>query len=107
MADLDELLKKVEPDSEKGNTQDEKATPDTQRKLSFGERLVGLTFNPSGDEKVNRAKQLCAELADLVQEHVVDSNRETTQLEQLLHAHVMGEILNAQMNAVKILTLKY
>lgn len=32
--------------------------------LTFGQRLVGLTFNPSGDDKVGRAKQLCAELAD-------------------------------------------
>ena len=103
---LDDLLKKVEPD-DKPNTQDTKAEPDVKKKLSFGEKLVGITFKPAGDAKVNRAKELCAELADLVQGHVVDSNRETTQLEQLLHSHVMGEILNAQMNVVKILTLKY
>ena len=29
-----------------------------QRELTFGERAVGLTFNPSGDEKVNKAKKL-------------------------------------------------
>lgn len=36
------------------------------RELSFGERLVGLTFNPSNDPKVQRAKEICAELADLL-----------------------------------------
>jgi hypothetical protein len=37
-----------------------------EREMTFGEKLVGLTFNPSGDAKVQRAKELCAELADLV-----------------------------------------
>jgi hypothetical protein len=77
------------------------------RPMTFGERLVGLNFNPSNDDNVSKAKRLCAELADLVQDHVVHSNRETTQMEQQLHSHVIGEILNAQMNVVKILTLKY
>jgi hypothetical protein len=33
--------------------------------LTF-EKLVGLSFNPSGDEKVNKVKQLCAELMDVL-----------------------------------------
>jgi hypothetical protein len=33
--------------------------------LTFG-KLVGLSFNPSGDEKVNKVKQLCAELMDVL-----------------------------------------
>ena len=43
-------------------------TETPMRELTFGEKLVGLTFNPSGDEKVLKAKQLCAELADLMHE---------------------------------------
>lgn len=73
--------------------------------LSFGQQLVGLTFNPSGDSKVQRAKELCAELADLLQNHV--SSRETSPFEQQLYNHTIGEILNAQMNVVKVLTFKY
>ena len=44
------------------------------KEMTFGERLVGLTFNPSGDPKVNRAKQLCAELVDLIhpEGHILD-----------------------------------
>ena len=37
-----------------------------ERELTFGEKAVGLTFNPSGDEKVNKAKQLMAESWDLL-----------------------------------------
>ncbi len=77
----------------------------TTLELTFGEMLVGLTFNPSGDEKVNRAKRLCAELADLLKD---DSEcREKSPLYNTLFEHTIGEILNAQMNVVKVLTLKY
>jgi hypothetical protein len=81
-------------------------TTATQRELSFGERLVGLTFNPSGDEKVNTAKRLCADLADLIHEDNKQHGDQSA-LRDPLYAHTIGEILNAQMNAVKLLTLKY
>lgn len=74
------------------------------RELTFGEKLVGLTFNPSGDEKVTRAKQLCAELADLLH---YDFSRGQSGLAATLYEHTLGEILNAQMNVVKVLTFKY
>lgn len=74
------------------------------RELTFGEQLVGVTFNPSGDPKVNKAKELCAALADLLQETNV--GRESY-LYTTLFNHTIGEILNAQMNVVKVLTLKY
>ncbi len=76
------------------------------RGLTFGEKLVGLTFNPSGDEKVTRAKQLCAELADLIYQDY-DSKEEVTDFYDYLYEHTVGEILNAQMNVVKVLTFKY
>lgn len=74
--------------------------------LSFGQKLVGLKFNPSGDDKVGKAKQLCADLADMVRDW--EQERQTsTELEDILYHHTIGEILNAQMNVVKLLTLKY
>jgi hypothetical protein len=76
--------------------------------LSFGEKLVGLNFNPSNDDKVSKAKMLCAELADLANDEFL--NREESQvtyLSESLFVHTIGEILNAQMNVVKLLTLKY
>lgn len=75
------------------------------RALTFGQQLVGLTFNPSGDDKVAKAKQLCAELADLLYEDYIST--ESTVLKDKLMDHAVGEILNAQMNVVKVLTLKY
>jgi len=33
---------------------------------SFGERAVGLTFNPSGDNDVNEVKRLFAEVIDFL-----------------------------------------
>lgn len=79
--------------------------PQDTREYSFGERLVGLTFNPSNDPKVQKAKVLCAELADLLNDDYIQN--ETTKLKNELYRHAVGEILNAQMNVVKVLTLKY
>lgn len=78
----------------------------TQRPMTFGEKLVGLTFNPSNDSKVDNAKRLCAALADLVNDHH-NNGSEHTELQPQLYNHTIGEILNAQMNVVKVLTLKY
>lgn len=81
-----------------------------EKVLSFGQTLVGLTFNPSGDPKVQRAKELCAELADLIQADYLDvtlSGGIKSNLYHQLKDHTIGEILNAQMNVVKVLTFKY
>ena len=72
---------------------------------TFGEQLVGITFNPAGDPNVLKAKQLCAELADLLNDH--NNQSESSQFSQRLFSHAVCEILNAQMNVVKVLTLKY
>lgn len=77
----------------------------TIRELTFGEKLVGLTFNPSGDPNVQRAKELCAELADLLNQNA-DSYVERP-LCRLLFDKAIGDILDAQMNVVKVLTFKY
>jgi hypothetical protein len=82
----------------------------TEATMSFGQQLVGLTFNPSGDAKVQKAKELCAELADLIQSDLLDkrfSDNPPSDLYRLLHEHAVVQILNAQMNVVKVLTLKY
>ena len=76
-----------------------------QRGMTFGEKLVGLTFNPSGDQTVYRVKEICAELADLLNYHA-DPNSERP-LCRLLFDKAIGDILDAQMNVVKVLTFKY
>jgi hypothetical protein len=77
-----------------------------EKPLTFGEKLVGLTFNPSGDKNVQRAKELCAELADLIYNDY-DAKDEVSDFYDYLYEHTVGEILNAQMNVVKLLTFKY
>jgi hypothetical protein len=75
------------------------------RELTFGEKLVGLTFNPSGDEKVTKAKQLCAELADLLTE--VNNSQESSYLSNTFYGGAIRRILDAQMYSVKFLTNRY
>jgi len=74
--------------------------------LTFGEQLVGLTFNPSGNPEVQRAKELCAELADIVDRVARRNNLKAFPLTDALYSHTIGEILNAQMNVVKLITIK-
>lgn len=76
------------------------------RSMTFGEKLVGITFNPANNDKVARVKQLCAELADLLNDHN-ESRTEKSQDSQRLFSHAVGEILNAQMNVVKVITYSY
>lgn len=83
----------------------EPSMPQPSPTLTFGQKLVGLAFNPSNDNKVDKAKRLFAEIADLLNDD--RQGRETTQLDSILFPHTIGEILNAQMNVVKVLTLKY
>ncbi len=70
---------------------------------SFGEQLVGLDFNPSGDPDVTRVKELAAEMAEILKKSY-ENNR--SPIKSILFDHAVGEILNAQMVVVKVLTLK-
>jgi hypothetical protein len=73
---------------------------------TFGEKLVGLSFTPSENEKVDRANKLFAEAADLLKDHIIEV-REKKGLSLMgadIFSHAIGEILNAQMCTVKVLT---
>lgn len=72
--------------------------------LSFGEILVGVEFNPSGDDKVARVKELMAEVANIMKDEYNDG--EKSPVKSLLFDHAVGEILNAQMSVVKVITMK-
>lgn len=70
------------------------------RDLTYGERAVGLTFNPSGASDVNEVKAKFAELID----HM-DSNRKHCGGEKArLYSVAITEMQTAQMWAVKALT---
>jgi len=72
--------------------------------LSFGELLVGIEFNPSNDDKVAKVKQLMAEVANIMKDAYNEDQK--SPIKSLLFDHAVGEILNAQMNAVKVITFK-
>jgi hypothetical protein len=73
------------------------------RELSFGERAVGLTFNPSGDAQVIKAKQICADFIDLcVQAKTFSEDAEVKRMFSV----AITEAQTAQMWAVKAITWK-
>jgi hypothetical protein len=72
--------------------------------LSFGEILVGIEFNPSNDDRVAQVKQKMAEVANILKDAYNDG--EKSPVKSLLFDHAVGEIVNAQMSVVKVITLK-
>jgi hypothetical protein len=80
--------------------------------LTFGQKAVGLTFNPSGDEVVTRAKQLSAELIDIVEQKM--EFNESTKAEgsrlswttNVFRTAAFNAIIAAQMAVVKFLTYR-
>jgi len=91
--------------SEIGNKEPISASSSISRQLTFGEKLVGLIFNPSGDQKVQRIKELTAEMADLLEE--VNKTQENSYLGNTFYGGAIRRILDAQMYSVKFLTNKY
>lgn len=77
---------------------------DVVRPCTFGERVVGFTFKPSGLDSVGKAKKLMADAIDLLEkehnEHVVDSSW----IRNVLRTAAFNAIIAAQMALVKYLT---
>lgn len=68
---------------------------------TYGEKAVGLTFNPSGDEKVQKVKELYAQVIDLCN----DLRTEAGQSEKWrLLSTAITQAQGAQMWAVKGIT---
>lgn len=71
------------------------------RALTFGEKAVGLTFNPSGDTVVNRIKTLYAEIIDLAN----DARAQSASEGQRRHWSIaIADAEMGQMRAVKAAT---
>ena len=69
------------------------------RALTFGEKAVGLTFNPSGDERVQRLKAMYAAIIDEL--NTIQSDRSE---QARLASIAITEAQGAQMWAVKAAT---
>lgn len=75
----------------------------TTREPTFGEKAVGLTFNPDGNEKVDEVKKLYAAMIDLCNE----IRNEAGQGEKgRLMSVAITKAQEAQMWAVKGITWK-
>jgi hypothetical protein len=73
-----------------------------------GEKLVGITFNPSANPEVDTVKRASAFLIDTLEKHR-ESAREHGTLtadREFLIDHAIGEVINAQMNVVKAITFQ-
>lgn len=72
---------------------------------SFGEQLIGITYNPESEDTVVKIKSMFAEIAEIMKKDYTENNRHP--LKSLLFDHAVGEIVNAQMAVVKLITLKH
>lgn len=80
----------------------------TQKVLTFGEQAVGLTFNPSGDDKVGQAKQLMAESIDLLEqahnEATDNGNKMASWVRNVFRTAAFNAIIAAKMALVNYIT---
>lgn len=67
---------------------------------TFGEKAMGVQFNPSGDEKVTRLKALYAEIADILNDDRGENRDERARIASV----AITEAQTAQMWAVKAVT---
>ncbi len=74
-----------------------------QRALTFGEKAVGFTFNPSGDPQVHEIKRECAAIIDRL--NTLRENAENGEVKRMLSVAIT-EVQTAQMWGVKAVTWK-
>lgn len=70
--------------------------------LTFGQKAMGVMFNPSGDPKVRELKALYARIADILNDDRNDNRDERARLASVAITEAQG----AQMWAVKAVTYK-
>lgn len=78
--------------------------PTDQPKITFGQKAVGINFNPSQDSAIDRAKQFYANIIDQMNDF--RNKLETSPEQKRLASVAITEAQGAQMWAVKALTWK-
>lgn len=76
----------------------------TNRELTFGEKAVGITFNPSSNPMVDAIKGKSAELIDVL--HTLREATPNSEIKRQLSIAIT-EVQTAQMWAVKAVTWQY
>lgn len=74
-----------------------------EKELTYGEKAVGLTFNPSGDSFVTSIKVAYAGIIDTL--HNIRTGTEDVEVKRLMSIAIT-EAQSAQMWAVKAITWK-
>jgi len=74
-----------------------------ERELTFGEKAVGLTFNPANNKDVQELKELYAKVIDKLESF--KSQRQTGDyMTNSLDGMALRDAIRAQMSAVKAVT---
>jgi len=71
--------------------------------IPFGHQLVGLDPDNLDDSEVTKVKLLAAQMAEILK---TNYENERGPLKSMLFDHALGELVNAQMAVVKVITLK-
>ena len=80
-----------------------------ERPQTFGEKAVGITFNPSSSDEVHEAKMLAAKQIDLLEKaHIklTNDSANTSWVRNVLRTQAFNLLVSAQMALVKYLTWK-
>jgi len=85
--------------------QTEQGTLGTPRELTFGEKLMGVNFNPSNLSNVYSVKRSFAYIADTIGDPTADTEKRSWTYNVLRTAALNGCVL-AQMSVVKFITWK-
>lgn len=83
------------------------ATTEVVRQLTFGEKAVGLSFNPGGNPKVESIKQKFAAIIDELEGYRNPENEERNPEVARMLSVAITEAQTAQMWAVKAVTWQY
>ena len=74
------------------------------RQLSYGEKLVGKAFNPSGSSDVDEIKGLYADVIDMLTERHTTSATTNAKIQNRMLEIAAEKAIEAHMWAVKALT---
>lgn len=85
---------------------EDQTNTENQRELTFGEKAVGLKFNPGGNSKVDDLKQRYAALIDFHNEAIADEQNEEHPDGEVIRLHKIAitELQGTQMWSVKAAT---
>lgn len=72
--------------------------------LTYGEKSVGLSFNPGNNEKVDHIKRQCADVVDNL--NILRERMDNQEVKHMLSIAIT-EIQTAQMWAVKAVTWQH